>query len=169
MTLAVLTDYAGTVLLVCWPFVDEHGRMRGSSIQNDSILRTNTTVKKMWLRLKTCGDKDLVAREDMHTQTHCQNIHLQFAFMQMLLSSKKEHIKFKSDNKTVIMKPHFSISNKCRPFYSTKILKNLSQFVKKIKQHNIDNNKKYFLTTKLACWKNVWRIYENWSNSFWKF
>lgn len=54
MTLAVLTDYAGTVLLVCWPFVDEHGCMRGSSVHDDSILRTNNSetneakAKNLW-------------------------------------------------------------------------------------------------------------------------
>jgi len=42
----VFTDNAGTVLLVCWPFVDEHGSMRGSSIQDYSILKTNPTAEK---------------------------------------------------------------------------------------------------------------------------
>jgi len=45
MTLAVLTDYAGTVLLVCWPFVDEHGSMSRSSIQDYSILGAKTEQK----------------------------------------------------------------------------------------------------------------------------
>jgi len=61
----------------------------------------------------------------------------------------------------IIIWQKISISNKCVwTFYSSKNLKNVSQFTQIISQHNFFDidNKKCFLSTKLAYYNDFWRI-----------
>ena len=39
MTLAVLGNYTGVILLISWPFVDVHGGVGRACIQNNSKLK----------------------------------------------------------------------------------------------------------------------------------